>query len=72
MHFIYTSTSRGVGCGCMVLFIHRCVVEWVMSFENGTKSKVETHDGVKPFKWQVMCVGRIWVYETRGIIRKVL
>ena len=33
------------------------VSEWVMSSKNGKKSKVETHDGVKPFKWQVMCVG---------------
>ena len=33
------------------------VSEWVMSSKNGTKSKVETHEGVKPFKWQVMCVG---------------
>ena len=37
------------------------VGEWVMSSENGTKSKVETHEGVRPFKWQVMCVERIWV-----------
>ena len=25
------------------------VGEWVMSLENGTKSKVETHEGVRPF-----------------------
>ena len=37
------------------------VGEWVMRSKNGTKSKVETHEGVKPFKWQVRCVGRIWV-----------
>ena len=37
------------------------VGEWVMSSENGTKSKVETHESVKPFIWQVMCAGRIWV-----------
>ena len=52
MHFICMSTSRGVGCGCRVLF-----GEWVVSSENGTKSKVETHECVKPFKWKVMCVG---------------
>ena len=37
------------------------VGKWVVSLDNGIKSKVETHEGVKPFKWQVMCVGRIWV-----------
>ena len=37
------------------------VGEWVMSSENGTKSKVETHEAVRPFKWQVMCVGQISV-----------
>ena len=31
---------------------------WVVSSENGTKSKVGTHEGVKPCKWQVMCVRR--------------
>ena len=31
---------------------------WVVSSKNGTKSKVWTHEGVKPCKWQVMCVGR--------------
>ena len=48
------------------------VGEWVVSSENGTKSMVETHKGVKPFKWQVMCVGRIWVLVTRCTIGKVL
>ena len=38
-------------------FLFTGVSEWVVSSENGTKSKVETHEGVKPFKWQVMCVG---------------
>ena len=33
------------------------VDEWVVSLKNGTKSKVEIHEGVKPFKWQVICVG---------------
>ena len=37
------------------------VSEWVVSSENGTKSKVEIHKGVKPFKWQVMYDERIWV-----------
>ena len=37
------------------------VGEWVMSSENGTKSKVETHEGVRPFKGQVICVGQISV-----------
>ena len=40
------------------------VGEWVVSSENGTKSKVETHEGVKPFKWQVMCDGR----SKKGVI----
>ena len=34
------------------------VGEWVLSSENGTKSKVETQEGVNQFKWKVMCVGR--------------
>ena len=37
------------------------VGEWVMSSENGTKSKIEIHEGVRTFKWQVMCVRKIWV-----------
>ena len=31
---------------------------WVVSLKNGTKSKVGTHEGVKPCKWQVICVGQ--------------
>ena len=33
------------------------VGEWVMISENGTKPKEETHKFVRPFKWQVTCVG---------------
>ena len=31
---------------------------WVVSLENGTKSKVGTQEGVNPCKWHVMCVRR--------------
>ena len=33
------------------------VGEWFVISENGIKSKVETHEGVNPFKWKVTCVG---------------
>ena len=33
------------------------VGEWVVISENGAKPKVETHECVRPFKWQVTCVG---------------
>ena len=33
------------------------VGEWVVISENGVKPKIETHEYVKPFKWQVTCVG---------------
>ena len=33
------------------------VGEWVVILENGAKPKVEIHEYVKPFKWQVTCVG---------------
>ena len=46
--------ESGVGA-CYGLFTS--VSEWVVISENGTKSKVETHEGVKPFKWKVTCVG---------------
>ena len=33
------------------------VGEWVVISKNGAKPKVETHKCVRPFKWQVTCVG---------------
>ena len=33
------------------------VGEWVVISKNGAKPKVETHECVRPFKWQVTCVG---------------
>ena len=32
--------------------------EWVVISKNRAKTKVETHECVKAFKWQVTCVGR--------------
>ena len=31
--------------------------EWVVSPGNGTKSKMETRESVRSFKWQITCVG---------------
>ena len=50
--------ESGVGAWCCLF---TGAGEWVVSSENGTKSNVETHEAVMPFKWQVVCVGRIWV-----------
>ena len=33
------------------------VGEWVVISKNGSKPKVETHECVRSFKWQVTCVG---------------
>ena len=43
LHFMSTVTSA-VGAGCCLF---TGVGEWVVSTENGTKSKVEIHEGVK-------------------------
>ena len=57
--------ESGVGAG-YCLFTG--VGEWVVSSENGTKSKVETHECVKPFKWKVMCVGR----SKKGVVNPLM
>ena len=43
--FMCTVISHQVECGCRVL-LFTGVGEWVVSSKNGTKYKVETHDGV--------------------------